>query len=631
MTSELLTKCSVCGADIIFPAGVNLVKCEYCLRVNDRPKSKPDETNLMKYANERRNMGEFKEAEVAYRKVLQACPEEHEARWGLLLCKYGVIYIEDNIHLDGLITCRRSVNTRFCSEPDYFKAIEQAPSEVRIAYEKDGRYIDQIQDQIKRLRHEIDSYDVFLCYKESDENGNKTKDSEIAHNIFNQLEKEGYRVFFAPISLRDYAGANYEASIYLAIESSRMMLAIGTRSDYFTSTYVRSEWRRFMERMEYDNKKVIIPLFSETDYLPKELKPYQGYCLNAPYMLDVISRLNKLLLEESTPWDAGYIYLKDGDFEEAKVFFQDLLSSYGKESMVWLGLAMSEEGLHEEEEWRTVTHLLEDNKNYDRAMRCAKGALQKRLSDYAQEVRNNITIGVTETPEKSSQPRSSKNNDNRKKLEGEKNRKASTIRLPFVCLLILIILGGIFYINKERIDEPNEDNNKEMETTIDIDTNRADSVDALKKILYNSTNGNLICWEYKDYDNNGTFEAFAEVQDNGSAKHLWFVTVLGASKVDLVSAGSIKRVIANNKRFFVVWSNQYNDSQSCSLVGVKGGQPYRLELAGDDIVQSSGNTYVSNPIFTYEGDFIKYTLCTFDESTLEFVETEQYYTQKVNN
>ena len=39
MVSEMITKCSVCGADILFPSGVTLVKCEYCLRVNDRPKS----------------------------------------------------------------------------------------------------------------------------------------------------------------------------------------------------------------------------------------------------------------------------------------------------------------------------------------------------------------------------------------------------------------------------------------------------------------------------------------------------------------------------------------------------------------------------------------------------------------
>ena len=94
MTEELLTKCSVCGMQITFRAGENLVRCSACLRVNERPRSAPQETDLMKYANERRNMGEFKEAGEAYRKVLQTCTKEHEARWGLLLCKYGVMYVE---------------------------------------------------------------------------------------------------------------------------------------------------------------------------------------------------------------------------------------------------------------------------------------------------------------------------------------------------------------------------------------------------------------------------------------------------------------------------------------------------------------------------------------------------------
>ena len=113
MSSEMVTKCSVCGMEIIFQPGETLTRCPWCDRINDRPKSQPNETSLMKYANERRNMGEFKEAEEAYRKVLQLCTEEHEARWGLLLCKYGVMYVEDNSanRKERLVTCRRSVSS----------------------------------------------------------------------------------------------------------------------------------------------------------------------------------------------------------------------------------------------------------------------------------------------------------------------------------------------------------------------------------------------------------------------------------------------------------------------------------------------------------------------------------------
>ena len=133
MLDEMLTKCSVCGMEIYFPVGKNIVRCGYCDRVNDRPQSSQDEPNLrkLKYANERRNMGEFAEAEKAYREVLALYENEHEARWGILLCKYGVIYVEDAENHKRMITCRKEQKTLFCAEDDYRLALEQAPAELR--------------------------------------------------------------------------------------------------------------------------------------------------------------------------------------------------------------------------------------------------------------------------------------------------------------------------------------------------------------------------------------------------------------------------------------------------------------------------------------------------------------------
>ena len=35
-------------------------------------------------------------------------------------------------------------------------------------------------------------YDVFICYKESDDRGNRTVDSTLARDIYYQLSNEGY-------------------------------------------------------------------------------------------------------------------------------------------------------------------------------------------------------------------------------------------------------------------------------------------------------------------------------------------------------------------------------------------------------------------------------------------------------
>ena len=55
-----------------------------------------------------------------------------------------------------------------------------------------------------------EAFDVFLCYKESEEDGSRTKDSVLAQEIYYELTEEGRRVFFARITLEDKAGVEYE-------------------------------------------------------------------------------------------------------------------------------------------------------------------------------------------------------------------------------------------------------------------------------------------------------------------------------------------------------------------------------------------------------------------------------------
>ena len=232
---ELLTKCSRCGGPLRFPEGKTVVQCGFCDQWNDRPKSAKAETDLMKYANERRNLGEFQQAEEAYRKVLQGCVDEHEARWGLLLCKYGVMYVESADRKERIITCRRARTSSIQSEADYRTVLGQASPDVRASYEKDAKYIDKVQAEIRRLKVQANPCDIFLCYKETAPGGGKTEDSVIAHEIYNDLTRSGYKVFFAPESLKDKTGANYEAAIFISIENSKVMLVMGTRKEYFTS------------------------------------------------------------------------------------------------------------------------------------------------------------------------------------------------------------------------------------------------------------------------------------------------------------------------------------------------------------------------------------------------------------
>ena len=367
---ELVTKCYSCGYEIVFAAGENTCRCEACGRTNGRPKSQKNELELMKYSNERLSFGEFDEAENGYRKVLQRTPDEHEARWGLLLCKYGVRYVEDVKTGQRLPTCRRALPTSFVAEPDFRLACEAAPMEVRAQYEKDGRYIDDIQKEIRRLKKSGVQYDIFICYKEKDENKERTLDSVLAQNMHQMLSLRRFNVFYAPKSLKKCLGANYEAAIYVALETSKVMLVLATKPEYLETTWVRSEWKRYLDRIDQGEEKLLIPLYRDFDPedMPTEFTDrfIQGLDMRDPgFRYALVDFLSQELAEpepvdipESAPVqppappqevsqiemkiNRGFRELKDGDFDAARSCFERALDEDYEHPRANLGMAMVE-------------------------------------------------------------------------------------------------------------------------------------------------------------------------------------------------------------------------------------------------------------------------------------------------
>ncbi len=468
ISSELLTKCSVCGQQIIFKPEENLARCPWCDRINERPKGEPEGTSLMKYANERRNIGEFKEAEEAYRKVLQACTEEHEARWGLLLCKYGVLYMESADGKERVITCRRARTSSFQSEPDYQIVLQQSSPEMQAVYEKDAAYIDRVQTEIQKLKAQTEPYDVFLCYKETDPEGGKTEDSAIAHDLYNDLTHSGYRVFFAPESLKDKTGANYEAAIFVAIENSMVMLVIGTQKEYFTGTWVRSEWQRFLEQIDLGEDKLLLPLFRRADDLPDAFKNrfIQGYEMKGPYMRDVKSRLNRVLRKEDSRYTLAMIYLKGGNFQSADQYLDLLLIDQPQNAKIWLAKAMAAEQIRQEEELPYVNHSLKDDFCFQQALEFASGYFKEKLEGYlesnekalrtaeedsrAEEARKEEEECKAEEARRAEGAREAEENQKHEERPAEGKKKKNAF--PAVLIVVCVAAGVIWWFSQHPME-----------------------------------------------------------------------------------------------------------------------------------------------------------------------------------
>ena len=142
-------KCKMCGGLIEIEAGTTVVECEYCGTSQTLPKTTDENVqNLFNRANLLRQKNEFDKAEAIYEKILESHPEEAEAYWGVILCKYGIEYVEDPATYKRIPTCHRTSYDSIISDEYYTKALEYGDISQRILYESEARVIDGIQKGI---------------------------------------------------------------------------------------------------------------------------------------------------------------------------------------------------------------------------------------------------------------------------------------------------------------------------------------------------------------------------------------------------------------------------------------------------------------------------------------------------
>ena len=124
-------------------------------------------------------------------------------------------------------------------------------------------------------------YDVFISFKNSDENGCQTIDSEIAKKLYDFLTKKGLRVFFSNIELEFTGKAQYSRVINEALDSSRFLIAVGSSHKNLNSEWVYYEWDSFLNDIRSGikpNAEVFV-LFScmKVSELPRALRQQQAF------------------------------------------------------------------------------------------------------------------------------------------------------------------------------------------------------------------------------------------------------------------------------------------------------------------------------------------------------------------
>lgn len=263
-------KCKMCGGALEINQGDTVAVCEYCGTKQTLPKL-DDEKRVQLYdrANYFRRQNEFDKAMGIFEMIIADEKDDAEAYWGIVLCKYGIEYVEEPRSHKRVPTVNRAQYTSIFDDNDYLSAIEHADEYQRDIYKEEAKVIDSIQKGILEISAKEEPFDVFICYKETDSKGNRTNDSVYAQDIYSALTKEGYKVFFARITLEDKLGSAYEPYIFAALHSAKVMLVVGTSKENFNAVWVKNEWSRYLSLIKDGKEKTLIPVYK--DILPYDM------------------------------------------------------------------------------------------------------------------------------------------------------------------------------------------------------------------------------------------------------------------------------------------------------------------------------------------------------------------------
>lgn len=400
-----ILKCKMCGGDIELSADKTFGTCEYCGSTMTFPKVDDEQRAAMfNRGNHFRRTGEFDKALAVYERIVQEDEDDAEAHWCCALCRFGIEYVEDPNTLEYLPTCHRASFDSFLDDVDYLAALEHSDGVTRRQYQKDAAKIAEVQRGILATSQNEEPFDVFLCYKETEEDGSRTRDSLYAQDIYYQLTEQGRRVFFSRITLEDKAGTEYEPYIFAALNSAKVMVLVTTSAEHANSVWVKNEWSRFLSLMRKDRSKLLLPCYRDMDPydLPEALSVLQSYDMSKiGFIQDLIRGVNKVLnaakpkaqtVKETvvvqqpanpavTPLlKRAFLFLEDGDWQSADEYCEKVLDMDPENGEAYLGKLMTELHVRKREALKDQPQPFENQSNYAKAMRFGNDKLRQELA-----------------------------------------------------------------------------------------------------------------------------------------------------------------------------------------------------------------------------------------------------------
>ena len=398
-------KCKICGGALEIDENQSVAVCEYCGTRQTLPRlSDEKKTNLYDRAGHFRRNNDFDKAMSIYEQILNEDPTDAESYWSLVLCRYGIEYVDDPASKRRVPTVNRAQFTSIFDDEDYKSALQYATETQKQIYESEANEINEIQKGILAISQKEEPFDIFICYKETDNNGRRTRDSVLATELYQELTKEGFKVFFSRITLEDKLGIAYEPYIFAALNSAKIMVVLGTKPEFFNAVWVRNEWSRYLSLIKNGAKKTLIPAYRDMDPydLPEEFSHLQALDMSKlGFMQDLVRGIKKIV-KSSAPKPAvketvvieqnntnlalllkrAFIFLEDGEFENANEYAEKVLDGDPENAEAYLVKLLVEYRLKSREQLANLKQPFNGDKYYQKIIRYAKPELLNQIKGY---------------------------------------------------------------------------------------------------------------------------------------------------------------------------------------------------------------------------------------------------------
>ena len=364
-------KCKMCGGALEIKDGESVAVCEYCGTKQTLPKLDDEKrANLYDRANHFRRNNEFDKAAGIYEQILNEDKTDAEAYWSLVLCRYGIEYVEDPATHKRVPTVNRAQYTSVFDDDNYRSALEYADAAQRTVYEQEAAAINEIQKGILAISQ----------------------------------KEEPYKVFFSRITLEDKLGTAYEPYIFAALNSAKVMVVLGTKPEYFNAVWVKNEWSRYLSLIKNGAKKVLIPAYRDMDPydLPEEFSHLQALDMSKlGFMQDLIRGIGKIINtsephQQTQPQtvvvsenanvapllERVFLFLEDGKWQDANIYCEKVLDIDPKNAEAYVGKLMAELNVGKRQQLADCKEPFNNSENFAKVIRFGDEKTEAEMRGY---------------------------------------------------------------------------------------------------------------------------------------------------------------------------------------------------------------------------------------------------------